>query len=99
MYRSNNIIFVMFIGLMPACSSKEQMAITLPGSNGQDRPPLLNTMTTINTLIIYRQKKDTAEVVSPGIVHKVADESAYLFHFLKKQLLFSAGDKWTEIKL
>lgn len=56
MYKSNNIIFVMVIGLMPACSSQKQMVISLPSSRCRDRPPLLNMMTTINTLIIYRQK-------------------------------------------
>lgn len=56
MYKSNNIIFEVVIGLMPACSSQKQMAITLPSSMRRDTPPLLIMMTTINTLIIYRKK-------------------------------------------
>lgn len=56
MYKFNNIIFLMVIGLMPACSSQKQMVITLPGSRCLDTAPLLNMTTTINTLIIYRQK-------------------------------------------
>lgn len=51
----------MVIGLMPVCSSQKQMVITLLSSRCWDRPTLLNTTTTINTLIIYRQKWDSTE--------------------------------------
>lgn len=96
MYNSNNIIVLMVIGLMPACSSQKQMAITLPSSGCWDRPPLLKMSATINTLILYRQKWARAELHWSHIVHKPAGELPYFLCRGKKKNTFIFCWWWTE---